>query len=106
MALIQLSSLISSIRGTLGGSVFSSDKSGIHIVPYRVRTKRSSTSQRKVRRAYQDCVKEWNRLVVRKGNRHGWDAFADDGETAYNAFIRINWYHFFNGVKPLLTPPE
>ena len=93
------------IVGSIGGVTFSRCKSGFVIRRKTVPVKRSSSSQTKVQDAYTSSVNLWNLNKSNPSFLNSWNNFADYPQTGFNAFVRINWYHFFNNVPPLLVPP-
>lgn len=80
-----------------------------NITPHRLvqhhrNVKRQRTpKQIKVNKSFSQTKNFWNRMTQKQ--RDSWNAAAVDDETAYNAFIRLNWYHFYNELEPLTTPP-
>lgn len=70
-----------------------------HRIVYRQRTPK----QIKVNKAFTRTKNFWNKMT--QPQRASWNAAAIGNETAYNAFIRLNWYHFYNEIEPLTTPP-
>lgn len=116
MALITPQSPLVNISGSVGGSVFSRDTSGLHLVsPKRKGYKRSPLQDRR-RRAFLTAKNAWH-LTVALDNAQPWYLYASrhPGKnrlgrtiiyTGYQMFMRFNIYRAYNNVSLILLPPE
>lgn len=116
MTLVTLDNLFADISGSVGGSVFSRDKSGLHLVSCKRHLRKRSPLQDRRRRAFQTAKNAWH-VTVRAGNAELWKLYAGrhpiSGRlgytvtlTGYQIFMRYNIYRAYNNVDCILLPPE
>jgi len=117
MAILRLGELVAGIRGTIGGTIYSANKSG----PYARRWSKGSnpmTIGQTVQRARMTShATYWQALS--QAQRDAWDDYAADpaqeltnslGEayyaTGYNWFVRINNHRFSTAEARITTAPD
>ncbi|MBA7636961.1 hypothetical protein ES703_44589 [subsurface metagenome] len=116
MALVTLGNPLVDIRGLVGGSVFSRDASGLHLVSPRRSVHKASPPQTRRRRAFVTAVNAWHQACA-AGHAQLWKLYAGRhpgrnriGETiiytGYQMFMRFNIYRAYNEVALILEPPE
>lgn len=116
MALVTLDNLFADISGSVGGSVFSRDKSGLHLVSSNRHLRKRSPLQDRRRRAFLTGARAWSQVLA-AGNVLLWDLYAlrHPGQnrigdsiiyTGYQMFMRFNIYRAYNSVSLILLPPE
>lgn len=116
MALVTLANPLADIRGSLGGSVFSRDTSGLHLVSRKRHLQRRSPLQDRRRRAFVSAKNRWNSHTTAY-QRLLWNSYAAShpgrnaiGEpielSGYQMFMRFNIYRAYNEVALILIPPE
>ena len=114
MAIIQLGSLVSSIRGTIGGVTFSNSNAGIIAKSKCIGRKSTTTKGLTARKNLNNFVKGWQALSL--VNQSLWDDYAalytkDNifGETrtlsGFNWYCSINWFRSLGGNSSVSTPP-
>lgn len=116
MALITTANPLADIRGSVGGSVFSRDSSGLHMQATPRHIRRKSLLQDRRRRAFVAAKNSWRRDAT-SHERNLWQLYATRhpghnrfGEvityTGYQVFMRFNIYRAYNNVSLISTPPE
>ncbi|MBA7634548.1 hypothetical protein ES703_42134 [subsurface metagenome] len=116
MALISLDNLFADISGSVGGSVFSRDASGLHLVSPPRSVHKASPLQTRRRRAFITADHAW-RQVYDSGYTELWNLDAKRhptqnrvGDTitlsGYQWFMHFNIYRAYNNVPCILLPPE
>lgn len=116
MALLTLQNPLVDIRGSVGGTVFSRDASGLHLVSPRRSVRCRSPLQDRRRRAFLTAAQAW-RQAVSLGYPVIWKLYAERHPTqnrlsdtiiltGYQMFMRFNIYRAYNNVACILLPPE
>lgn len=116
MALVTLANPLVDISGSVGGSVFSRDSSGLHLVSCKRHLRRRSPLQDRRRRAFLTADQAW-RQVYELGHTEVWNLDAKRhptknrvGDTTtlsgYQWFMHFNIYRAYNKVACILLPPE
>ena len=72
--------------------------------PQRHIKRQRSQSQVKRNKSFRSCCTFW-RLTMTNPQRNSWTSFAENSETNYNAFLRLNIIRSFNDLPILATPP-
>jgi hypothetical protein len=93
MTLVKTGSGISDIRGSVSGSYFSRDKSGLHMSRHPRSIRRRSALQDKRRKAF---------IAARQFCRV--DPNNDGTKSFLNRCVSLNIYRIYNGLSPQ-TPP-
>jgi len=115
MAVIKLGPMITDIRGSIGGTTFARNRSGMYA---RTRVKPidpSSTRQQSVRNAVAACQTAW-RDTLTQAQRDGWDNVGAVGGgtgalgdqirlTGIQAYIRVNVIVLLAGLAAFATAP-
>lgn len=116
MALVTTANPLVDIRGSVGGSIFSSDSSGLHLVSPKRSVRSRSPLQDRRRRAFLSSKNAWH-LASSLGYAVIWKLHADRhpgsnrlGQvrtlSGYQIFMRYNIYRAYNNVDCILLPPE
>lgn len=116
MGLVKTANPIIDIRGSVGGSIFSKDRSGLHMVSPKRAIRSDSTLQTRRRRAFVAANGSWKRDTT-PHQKSLWQLYATRhpghnrlGEvityTGYQMSMRFNIYRAYNNVSLILSPPE
>ncbi|MBA7709002.1 hypothetical protein ES703_117909 [subsurface metagenome] len=116
MSLVKTANPIIDISGSVGGSVFSRDASGLHLVSPHRSVHKASPPQTRRRRAFITATRAWHQASA-AGHAQLWKLYAGRhpgrnriGETiiytGYQIFMRFNIYRAYNNVACILLPPE
>lgn len=113
MAHVILSSLISDIRGRIGGSVFQKTSSGLILKSYTKPINKNSQSQNITRNYLAYLQNQW--LLLSDSQRIIWSRFLTYNPikqknisghfiTGHQAFLKLNFYRLLYNISILLTP--
>ena len=102
--------------GRIGGNVFHRGPYGNQIRAWSIKRKSKTVPQRKVRNAFTQAMNAWKEHTWTPTEISLWKSWCKRHPyqskigmsiilTHYQAFIRYNWYRFYNSLPPQFTPP-
>lgn len=116
MAIIKLGPVVTAIRGTVGGSIFSANGSGAYVKAWGIGAKKRTEKQASQRDLFLRPARDW--AALSSARKAAWAAWAGEeaqkkqnpvGEgyelSGYQAYTNLALWGFTTGIGPLPDPP-